>query len=136
MSYETKLYTWTIFLRETFNHKSEVEEKLREAKNAKELAKNTLKSLVFMTEPHKFFTVLEKGENVYLRVQELFDACMYDLEYAQWDIDNYELLLDRWDECHDKEGNAIFPPERIQSYLCGDYIKGVEADGTPINNTL
>lgn len=130
---QTILYTKIHFEGETFNYRWEVENKLRAVQEAYQQAKDTLRDLVFMTDPQKYFTDLEEGETIYSKVQELFDACMHTLKVTQWDIDNYETLLADWDKCHNENGVAIFPPkDHKYHYMFGDYIDGVYPDGTPV----
>lgn len=80
-----------------------------------------------MTEPRKYCD--EETQNPYYMVVNEFQDAMNNLEEAMYDKFKLELLLDNWDDCHNKEGLAIDPPEDIHydtAFLSGDFVKTVK----------
>lgn len=129
MGWSTNLFCNIIFNKETFNSKYQVEQKLKEAKESIQYYKDRLLSLVMITEPEKFFDLEDNN---------LIDQMRYELSDILGELEHYyvteyklELLLDNWDNCHDKEGYAINPPNDIAwdtAYLDGDFINNKETD--------
>lgn len=133
MSTYTYLYTDLWFCGKSYNHKHEVEKDLEEAKNWLSNCQTSIRQLIMMTEPRKFMP--EDCDDPMWWLQRHTDDLMNDYEEALTNVNNLQLLLDKWGECHDKDGHAIGRPKGVlkygRSYLEGDYIDSYYEDGTP-----
>lgn len=122
MSCSTELFCNITFNRETFNYKSEVEERIEEIERYSQSVRDQIRYLTMMTEPQKFCP-----ENydpiIWLRneIQDSLDA----LEKCTIDLYKLNLLLKNWNSCHNEEGLAIEPPDvvRQNAFLKGDFVK-------------
>lgn len=125
MSWSTELFCNITFNRETFNSKSEVEERIEEIERYSQSVRGQIRDLTMMTEPQKFCP-----ENydpiIWLRneIQDSLDA----LEECTIDLYKLNLLLENWNSCHNEEGLAIEPPDvvRQNAFLEGDFVKTTE----------
>lgn len=123
MGWGTYFYTWKYFSKETFNDKSDVEERLEETKQVITKIEGEIKAFVMMTEPQKFMPEEEDDPLWWLsdRIRELLE----ELDEFYCKRYDYEMILDRWEECHDKESGLAIPhpdEESLHSYMDGDYI--------------
>ena len=137
MAWGTTLYTSLYFSRETFRTKYEVENALKDAKKMRDLYKDRIKAMVFMTEPNKYYSI-EEGD-ILEQVQNDLDIQFNGLDDYNYEIYKLELLLEEWDKCHNKDGKAICPPEDMPydtCYLSGDFIEMVYPDGTEVDNSI
>lgn len=126
MSWCTDLFCNVTFNRETFNSRSLVEDRIDEVKSCIKSCKETLRDLVFMTEPAKFIT---DEQSVWSAIDNLVRDNLELLEEYTVELYKLELLLENWDNCHTPEGLAINPPEGINwktAFLDGDFINTVE----------
>lgn len=122
MSWSTELFCNITFNRETFNSKSEVEERIEEIERYSQRVRDQIRDLAMMTEPQKFCP-----ENydpiIWLRneIQDSLDA----LEEGTIDLYKLNLLLENWSSCHDEKGLAIEPPDEVRNgaFLEGDFVK-------------
>lgn len=126
MSWETRLFTSIEFNRATYNDKYDVESDLDETNRLIEICEKTIRDLVVMTEPNKFFN--KEESNPYLEMTNEYEQQLDFLKELL--IKKYKLciLLNEWDNCHDINGLAINPPDIIKyntAYLDGDFIKTV-----------
>ena len=126
MSWETRLFTSISFNRATYNDKHDVKSDLDETNGLIEFCKKTIRDLVVMTEPNKFFN--NEDSNPYLEMTSEYEHQIDFLEELL--IKKYKLciLLDDWDNCHDVNGLAIDPPDNIKydtAYLDGDFVNTV-----------
>lgn len=121
------------FNKETYRSKHEVERALKEVKESIEVYKARLKNFAIMTEPQKF---CPEGEDPLTWLEEEMEEILEALEWAYTDDYKLTMLLDNWDDCHDKNGNAIIPPKPLKLWtMCfcgGDFIKEVYPDGTEV----
>lgn len=137
MGWGTTLYTSLYFSRETFRTKYEVEDALKDAKKMRDLYKDRIKAMVYMTEPNKYYSI-EEGD-ILEQVQNDLDIQFNELDDYNYEIYKLELLLEEWDKCHNKEGKAICPPEDMPydtCYLQGDFIEMVYPDETEVDNSI
>lgn len=137
MGWGTTLYTSLYFSRETFRTKYEVESALNDAKKMRDLYKDKIKAMVYMTEPNKYYSA-EEGD-ILEQVQNDLDIQFEELERYEYEITKLEILLEKWDKCHNKDGKAICPPEDMPydtCYLHGDFIDMVYPDGTEVDDKL
>lgn len=137
MGWGTTLYTSLYFSRETFRTKYEVESALNDAKKMRDLYKDKIKAMVYMTEPNKYYST-EEGD-ILEQVQNDLDIQFNELDDYNYEIYKLELLLEEWDKCHNKEGKAICPPEYMPydaCYLHGDFIEMVYPNGTEVKDDI
>lgn len=128
MSWSTELFCNISYNRETFNSKYEVEDKLNTVNRYINDCKKVLRDLAIMTEPNKFFND-NPNSDPYNQITINFEDTIELLE--EYYIEKYKLLLllDNWENCHNKEGLAIYPPDNIDwntAYLHGDFIKSTK----------
>lgn len=138
MSWSTNFWTMVSINRETINSKEQLERMIEEKTKLKNHLLNSIRALVFMTEPQKFMSNDYEG-NAEWYLNERCDELFEFLEEVNYDLYRLELLENCWDECHDKEtGLAIDPPENIDyntSYCNGDFVKTVKyPTGSDIDN--
>ena len=93
-----------------------------------------LKMLATMTEPAKFWreSEAEVGETPWVWMQNEVQQNIDSIKEYQEELTKLRLLLSNWDECHDKDGNAIEPNggHQTKSYFWGDTLKSVYPDGS------
>lgn len=120
MGQSTRLYTKITFFDKCYNTKSEVERDLENAYGRLEKLKKELIILVMMTEPNKFAPKNQSpSEYLNSNAQVLIDE-IGDLNIEIWKL---EILLDRWEECHTKDGLGKYPPEGEQhTYIDGTFV--------------
>ena len=128
MSWSTELFCNISYNRETFNSKYEVEDKLNTVNKYINDCKKVLRDLAIMTEPNKFFND-NPDSDLYNQITINFEDTIELLE--EYYIEKYKLLLllDNWENCHNKEGLAIYPPDNIDwntTYLHGDFVKSTK----------
>lgn len=128
MSWSTELFCNISYNRETFNSKYEVEDKLNTVNRYINDCKKVLRDLAIMTEPNKFFND-NPDSDPYNQITINFEDTIELLE--EYYIEKYKLLLllDNWENCHNKEGLAIYPPNNIDwntAYLHGDFVKSTK----------
>lgn len=124
MSWSTELFCNLSFNRETFNSKFEVEDKIKELDECINTCKKELRDMALMTEPSKFMGK-EDESDPYLFVTSKVEDSLELLE--EYTIERYKLcvLLENWENCHNEEGLAIYPPDGINwdtAYLHGDFV--------------
>jgi hypothetical protein len=137
MGWGTTLYTSLYFSRETFRTKYEVESALNDAKKMRDLYKDKIKAMVYMTEPNKYYSN-EEGD-ILEQVQNDLDIQFNELDDYNYEIYKLELLLEEWDKCHNKDGKAICPPEDMPydtCYLHGGFIEMVYPNGTKVKDDI
>lgn len=126
MSWETRLFTSISFNRATYNSRYDVESDLNEINGLIETCKKTIRDLIVMTEPNKFFN--NKESNPYLEMTVEYENQIELLEELILKKYKLRILLNDWDDCHDVNGLAINPPDSINydtAYLDGDFINTV-----------
>lgn len=120
MSQSTRLYTRMTFFDKNYNNQWEVEEDLEKARERLNRLRQQLMNFVMMTEPKKFAPEDQSPEfylqnNAQLLMDEIQDEAL-----GVWKL---EILLDRWDECHTKDGLGKYPPEAAQhTYIDGSFV--------------
>lgn len=125
MGWSTELFCNVTFSRETFNSKSEVEERIEEIERYSQSVRDQIRDLAMMTEPQKFCP-----ENydpiIWVRneIQDSLDA----LEECTIDLYKLNLLLENWNSCHNENGLAIEPPDGVRqgAFLTGDFVRTTE----------
>lgn len=128
MSWSTELFCNVSYSRETFNSKTEVENKISELDKCIETCKKNIRDMALMTEPSKFMSK-DSDESPYYFVTEQVEDNLELLE--EYLIDRWKLyiLLDNWNNCHNEKGLAIYPPDNIKwdtAYLHGDFVRSTK----------
>lgn len=133
MGYEVWTNKDTYICRCTLRSKAELQEKMQECRHTISNCKERLKSLVYMTEPKKFYP--EDDVQFYLN---------RDLEEIMEEYDEARIMLTRlwvfeeaWDETHDFNGKAILPIDPLvlknqKTYMGGDYCEYVLENGEEV----
>ena len=134
MGWESTLYTALSFRKETFENKYQVQSKIDGLNRSIDMNKAELRDLAMMTEPGKMLRHddMEDGVTASDLVLDRFNSCIEiieeDIAVREWLL----LLLEKWDDCHDKEtGLAIPPPDDWKwdtAYFDGDFVKTVNSD--------
>lgn len=122
MGWSTELFCNISFNRKSYNDKREVESDYKDVNDSIDRTKSRLLELVFTTDPQKYDSEDPAG---YLRNN--YEECMENLEETMFEKFRLGYLLDNWEYCHDKDGNAI--PGQVEwntAYLDGDFVKTQE----------
>lgn len=128
------LRTNIYFSHKNFKTKDEVIDEIELQKSFITNAEKDLMMLVIMTEPAKFWreSEAEVGETPWIWMQNQVMTAIETIKDASEELLKLQTLLYCWDECHDKDGNAIEPPKGStysDSYFWGDWIKSVYPNG-------
>ena len=126
MGWASVLFCNINFNKETYNSKYEVENRIEELKDSIKNAKEIIKNLVVMTEPKKF---CPEDNDPLFWMQHTADEWIEILEEDTIELYKLNLLLDNWENCHNREGLAIYPPDFIHfdtAFLSGDFIKSTK----------
>lgn len=133
MGWGTYLYPQIYYSHEGFQSKYDVEEKLESAKKWVNHLKDDIRKYAYMTEPAKFMSEddIKEGNSPNFWLDQEIDNLIESLDDAYYDVWKYEILLDNWDNCHDKKsGLAIAPPKEMQdwkaAFMDGDFVKTVQ----------
>lgn len=124
MGWSTDLFCSLNFNRKTYNSLYEVQEDIRSIKREIETCKKSINTLVYMTDPEKFYDKKEYNSPIEW-VREEYESSMEVLEELLIDLYKLEILEDCWEQCHDKEGYAIPYPDNIHwnsAFLDGDFV--------------
>lgn len=124
MSWSTELFCNLSFNRETFNSKFEVQDKIKELDECINTCKKELRDMALMTEPAKFMGKEDESDPYFFVTSKVEDSLELLEEYT---IERYKLqvLLENWENCHNEEGLAIYPPDGVNwdtAYLHGDFV--------------
>ena len=128
MSWSTELFCNLSFNRESFNSKYEVQSTIEDLDKCINTCKQELRDVALMTEPSKFMDKNEES-NPYFFITDKVENNLELLE--EYIVERYKLtvLLDNWENCHNEEGLAIYPPEEIHwdtAYLHGDFVRSTK----------
>lgn len=130
MGWSTDLFCNISYNRKTYNSIYEVDADIRELDACIKYAEDTLRDLAIMTEPNKLLSSKEDlDESPYSKIVLEFQNSIQSLrEYyvERWKL---QLLVDNWDECHNKEGLALDPPDNIHwnsAFITGDCINSIK----------
>lgn len=124
MSWSTELFCNISYNRETFNSRGEVEEEISELDENIKTCEKTIRDMALMTEPSKFMGK-DNDDNPYYFITNLVEdnfELLREYIVKRWKL---SLLLENWDNCHNEEGLAIYPPDEIDwntAYLHGDFV--------------
>lgn len=128
MGWSTSLFCNVEFNRETYNSLYEVQDKLDEVNKGIKSCESTLRDLVVCQNP-SIFVDKDSQDSPYWTMIRTFEENMELLE--EYYIEKYKLLLliDNWDNCHNKEGLAINTPDNVKwdsAFLEGDFVRTVK----------
>lgn len=128
MGCSTNLYTHITFVGKTYNSKEKVERDLKDTRNLIAMCKRELYSYAITTDLKSLLDKedIESGVSLVSAIEAKVYSTLEALEEYYDEESELSLLLDRWEECHDKDDKAIPPPENIHwdsSFLDGDFIK-------------
>lgn len=134
MSWETRLFTSIPYNRKTYNSKWEVQNDYDELTSIIKRYKQRLRDLVIMTEPSKWCDC--DSQNPYYFVTNEYEDIIEELEDCIIERFKLGILLGDWENCHNREGLAIDPPDGIKfdtAFLDGDFVLTVKH---PTNESL
>ena len=131
MGFGTTLYTGIYFSHETYDNKRDICDKIYELKKLINECKEYMKMLAVCTEPKKFF---EEDENLFWSIHNKIEEQFEQLEEYYTELYKLEILLDKWESCHDeKTGYGKIPDPnhniRGKSFIWGDFMNGITPDG-------
>lgn len=135
MSWSTELFCNVSFNRETFDSRGEVEDRISELDRNIETCKKVIRDMALMTEPSKFISK-DSDESPYYFVTEQVEDNLELLEEYTVERWKLSLLLENWNNCHNEEGLAIYPPDGVNgdtAYLHGDFVRSTKY---PTNESL
>lgn len=124
MGFGTYIQAPLYYSRATFKTLSDVRKLIGEKENIINECEKRLTQLAYMTEPNKFCG--DSSPECYIN-ETLSDI----FESYQDAIHSLALLYhfeNNWEDCHNKDGSPIVPPDREngdypQSYIYGDFIE-------------
>jgi hypothetical protein len=128
------------FYGETFKSKYELQEAIKTSQEGLDEAKAGLYKLAYMTDPSKFMDKDYDGSPE-MWIDERVKAIIHDIGLAEVDLYKYRLLLEYWDNFHDKDGNTITIPKEMRDKKAiweyafgeGDWLDLVYPDGKPVD---
>ena len=131
MGYEVWTTRETYICGETFRTKEELMGRIKTCEQDIENCKARLKTLVFMTEPKKFY----KEDDVMIYVERDFEEIMEELEDNLITLTRLWKFEEAWDKTHDSEGRSILPVNPLdlknrKDYMGGDCMKYILEDGS------
>ncbi len=122
MSWSTELFCNVSYNRKSYKNRYEVEEEINDIKKYINRCKKSIRDLVIMTEPNKF---CPKENDPIIWITNEVEDLLNIVEESTIELYKLELLLDNWDNCHDKDGKPINSPDNIEwntAYIDGDFI--------------
>jgi hypothetical protein len=119
MGWETTLYTYISFNRETYDSLEKVNQDIDDLETEVKSLKEQLNGLVLITEPKKYCD--DEDDPMYWMQRKCRDIIELIEEYNS-KLTLLYILKNRWNECHDMKGSPKLPPKDIGSYIDGDYI--------------
>ena len=133
MGYEVWTNKDTYICSCTLRSKAELQEKIKECEDTINDCKSRLKSLVYMTEPMKFY----KGdEDIQWQLNRDFEEIMEEYDEARIKLTRLWVFESAWDETHDFNGRAFLPvnPQDLKRkiYMGGDYCDYILDDGSEL----
>ena len=142
MGYEVHVLAPYSFYGEELRTKYQVEEKIKECQEGRDVAVKALYKLAYMTDPQKFMDKDYEGSPEQW-LDERIEAAIHDIEVASVDLYKYNVLLEMWDQYHmtvDEQEKTITLPKELRdkkpiwqhAYGEGDWIDPVYPDGTPV----
>lgn len=136
MGWATYLTTRITYNRKTYNSIYDVQNDLDDTNKLIEYLEQKLRKYVIMTEPAKWFNTKDiEGDNLFDTINNNVDNIIEELEESYIERYKLNLLIEQWDNCHDKEtGLGKEEPDDWHwdtSFISGDFVK---TDKTEIKN--
>lgn len=134
MGYEVWTNKDTYICSMTLRSKAELQEKIKECEDTINDCKSRLKTLVYMTEPKKFYN---EDEDIQWHLNRDFEEIMEEYDEARIKLTRLWVFESAWDETHDAAtGKAILPvnPQdlKVRVYMGGDYCDYILEDGSEL----
>jgi hypothetical protein len=131
MGYEVWTNKEVYICGETFNTKEQLQARIKECEETIADCLGRLKTLVFMTEPKKFY---KDDTDVMWQVNRDFEEIMEEYDEARITLTRLWVFESAWDDTHDFNGRAILPVDpmklkNLKTYMGGDYMNYVLEDG-------
>ena len=132
MGYEVWTNKDTYICSCTLRSKAELQEKIKECEDTINDCKARLKTLVYMTEPKKFY---KEDNDIQWQLNRDFEEIMEEYDDARIKLTRLWVFEEAWDETHDAvTGKAFLPvnPQDLKGrvYMGGDYCDYVLDDGS------
>ena len=132
MGYEVWTNKDTYICSMTLRSKVELQEKIKECEDTINDCKARLKTLIYMTEPKKFY---KDDEDIQWQLSRDFEEIMEEYDEARIKLTRLWVFEEAWDETHDAAtGKAILPVNPLdlkrRVYMGGDYCDYVLEDGS------
>lgn len=133
MGYEVWTNKDTYICSCTLQSKAELQEKMQECRDTISNCKERLKSLVYMTEPKKFYP----EDDVQFYLNKDLEEIMEEYDEARIKLTRLWVFEEAWDETHDFNGRAILPVDPLvlknqKTYMGGDYCEYVLENGEEV----
>lgn len=134
MGYEVWTNKDTYICSMTLRSKAELQEKIKECEDTINDCRSRLKTLVYMTEPMKFY----KGdEDIQWQLNRDFEEVMEEYDDARITLTRLWVFEEAWDETHDAAtGKAILPVNPLdlkrRVYMGGDYCEYILENGEEV----
>lgn len=134
MGYEVWTNKDTYICSCTLRSKAELQEKIKECEDTINDCKARLKTLVYMTEPKKFY---KDDEDIQWQLNRDFEEIMEEYDDARIKLTRLWVFEEAWDETHDFNGRAILPVDPCvlknqKTYMGGDYCEYVLENGEEV----
>lgn len=133
MGYEVWTNKDTYICSMTLRSKEELQEKIKECEDTINDCKSRLKTLVYMTEPKKFYN---EDEDIQWHLNRDFEEIMAEYDEARITLTRLWVFESAWEETHDFNGRAILPVNPLdlkrKVYMGGDYCEYVLENGEEV----
>ena len=133
MGYEVWTNKDTYICSCTQRSKAELQEKIKECEDTINDCKARLKTLVYMTEPKKFY---KDDEDIQWQLNRDFEEIMEEYDEARIKLTRLWVFESAWEETHDFNGRAILPVNPLdlkrKVYMGGDYCEYVLENGEEV----
>lgn len=138
MAWETDALIKVSFSRRTFNCKADVESFIEEKKGEIDIAKKTLCTLAYMTEPKKF---CDEEYDPAWWIQRQLDEALETIEVNGYWIGVADHVLEAWDTMHHPDNGLALSDINRGSFdklqrINGDFVKTCDATGQEITIDL
>lgn len=132
MGYEVWTNKDTYICSMTLRSKTELKEKIKECEDTINDCKARLKTLVYMTEPKKFYN---EDKDIQWQINRDFEEIMDEYDDARITLTRLWVFEEAWDDTHDATtGKAFLPVNPLdlkrKVYMGGDYCDYILEDGS------
>lgn len=130
MGYEIWTKTDILLCGCAYSSKTDIEGAIEDCKFDIAKLREKLKSMVYMTEPKKFYP---DDCDIPLSIDSDFDNIMEEYDRHTRRLTMLYEFFNSWDECHDKQGRCVLPVNPLdlkKTYMGGDFMNYVLEDGS------